>query len=264
MSTLNLILFTILIILALIGVAFFILKKQKEKSQIKSSERLEYIKEKQENANSVVKNQFSSGDPSTQTTLTPVLESSNEIHKSKKKAVVIKKQKDEKQDNKNLKSREQAISALKDSGIANPVEALKNTILSEEATDVDSDRALILIVDDSPASLYSAKRALSDKYNIVTAKNGIDALDVIGSLYKKGQTPNLIVSDVDMPELDGFGLVNRLAADLRLSDIPVIIMTSHLELHIPIATDKKGIRGLLTKPYKNQELQSQVEYLLNN
>lgn len=87
----------------------------------------------------------------------------------------------------------------------------------------------LLITDDSFTTRELLRSILqSAGYNVVTAVDGQDALD---KLRADGQF-DLVVSDVEMPRLDGFGLTTAIRADQHLSDVPVIIVTSlHSDAH---------------------------------
>lgn len=114
----------------------------------------------------------------------------------------------------------------------------------------------VLIVDDSPSSLKSAVRALEKNYNIIKAEDGIDALDKM-----KEQKPDLVVTDVDMPRLDGLQMVTIMKESLILSDIPVIVVTGNVELHFKIGVHE-GVDSFLPKPYSSEDLLEQAKFLL--
>lgn len=80
----------------------------------------------------------------------------------------------------------------------------------------------LLIVEDDPDILRLLDTALKIKgYRIVTAHNGSDALKVI-----QNERPAIIITDIMMPKMDGFGLVHRLRINPETRDIPVVIITA--------------------------------------
>jgi len=118
-------------------------------------------------------------------------------------------------------------------------------------------RSMILVVDDSKAALMNAKKILDQEmYRVVMAENGREAWGVL-----QEEKPDLILSDIDMPALDGFGLLKLVREDLRLSDIPFILMTSNMAAHAK-AYEQKGFDSLLPKPYKPEDLIEQIKFLL--
>lgn len=114
----------------------------------------------------------------------------------------------------------------------------------------------ILLVDDSKVVRVKAEKLLINKgYLVTTAVDGIDALAKLETLR-----PTIIITDIEMPNLDGFGLVRNVRGNLRTSEIPVIVMTSHVNLHLDVAATE-GINGFLPKPFNDQDLLDQVAFL---
>ncbi len=113
----------------------------------------------------------------------------------------------------------------------------------------------ILLVDDEPDVLKIIKLRLQTAgYAVVTATNGQEALDCI-----LGECPDLIVSDVLMPVMDGFTLYKRLKQSPTTADIPVLILTArgHMEDSFRVM----GADDFLTKPFEHNELLAKVESL---
>lgn len=114
----------------------------------------------------------------------------------------------------------------------------------------------ILLVDDSKVVRVKTEKLLLNKgYSVTTAVDGIDALAKLETLK-----PSIIITDIEMPNLDGFGLVRNVRGNLRTAEIPVIVMTSHVNLHLDIAATE-GINGFLPKPFNDQDLLDQVAFL---
>jgi len=74
------------------------------------------------------------------------------------------------------------------------------------------------------------------------------------------EAPHVLVTDVEMPELDGLDLTRRLRADPRTADLPVIMITSSDERLRPTA-EEAGVTVLMGKPYAEQDLVAQVARL---
>lgn len=118
-------------------------------------------------------------------------------------------------------------------------------------------RPVILVVDDSPTALEAARRVLEEnRYRVVTAIHGKDAWATLQDLH-----PDLILTDIEMPHLDGFSLLRMVRSDLALADIPVVFMTANPVEHIH-AGKKQGIAGFLVKPFEDEDLVGQLRYLL--
>src|SRR5919112_5528138 len=87
---------------------------------------------------------------------------------------------------------------------------------------MDLQPGYVLIVEDVPDILRLLEETLKFKgYQAVTAHNGQEALDII-----QRQRPALVITDIMMPKLDGFGLVHRLRINPETRDIPVIFLTA--------------------------------------
>lgn len=133
---------------------------------------------------------------------------------------------------------------------------LNNNISNINITRAEEKVPTILIVDDSKTSLKSATRALEKDYNIITAEDGIDALEKM-----RDKKPDLVVTDVDMPRLNGLDLVTRMKETLALSDIPIIVVTGNVDLHFKIGAHE-GVDSFLPKPYSASDLLGQTKFLL--
>ncbi|MBI3111808.1 MAG: response regulator [Ignavibacteriales bacterium] len=118
----------------------------------------------------------------------------------------------------------------------------------------------ILIAEDSPTQAEQLKHLLlAHGYVVVTAGNGKEALRAVHE-----EKPTLIISDIMMPEMDGYELCRSVKSDPQLKDIPVMLLTS-------LSDPADIIRGLLcaadnfiVKPYSNEELLNRIEYILVN
>jgi two-component system response regulator AtoC/two-component system nitrogen regulation response regulator NtrX len=110
----------------------------------------------------------------------------------------------------------------------------------------------ILIVDDEPAARVGMKRALAKGgYELHEASNGLEALAQIRTC-----SPDLVFLDLNMPELDGFGVLDRLATGVASGTAPplVVVLTAYGSERIAVEAMKKGAYDYLAKPYEIEEL----------
>ena len=109
---------------------------------------------------------------------------------------------------------------------------------------------LILVVDDSLTVRRVTQRLLvREGYRVVLAKDGMDAMERLAE-----ERPAVLLSDIEMPRMDGFDLVRNLRADPRLADMPVIMITSRIaQKHRDYAV-RLGVDHYLGKPYSEDEL----------
>jgi chemosensory pili system protein ChpA (sensor histidine kinase/response regulator) len=113
---------------------------------------------------------------------------------------------------------------------------------------------LVLVVDDSLTVRRVTQRLLvREGYRVTTAKDGLDALERLTE-----EKPAVVLSDIEMPRMDGFDLVRNLRADPLLADLAVIMITSRIaQKHRDYAAEL-GVDHYLGKPYSEDELLSLV------
>jgi chemosensory pili system protein ChpA (sensor histidine kinase/response regulator) len=109
---------------------------------------------------------------------------------------------------------------------------------------------MIMVVDDSLTVRKITSRMLErEGYRVITAKDGVDAIE---SLIDN--MPDVILSDIEMPRMDGFDLVRNIRADARLRNVPIIMIPSRLaDKHRQYAMEV-GANHYLGKPYQEEEL----------
>ena len=102
----------------------------------------------------------------------------------------------------------------------------------------------ILIVDDALADRQALERILASEGHVVlSAENGEEAV-----IRAREQRPDVILMDVNMPDLDGFATTRRLKADAATKDIPVVFVTGKNHKADVAWGRMLGVRGYLTKP----------------
>ncbi|HEX6708409.1 MAG TPA: Hpt domain-containing protein [Albitalea sp.] len=109
---------------------------------------------------------------------------------------------------------------------------------------------LVLVVDDSLTVRRVTQRLLvREGYRVSLAKDGLDALERLAE-----EKPAMVLSDIEMPRMDGFDLVRNIRGDARLRDLPVIMITSRIaQKHRDYAAEL-GVDHYLGKPYSEEDL----------
>ena len=117
----------------------------------------------------------------------------------------------------------------------------------------------ILIVEDSPELLMLMQHMLKNHYRVLAAKNGKEALKIVH------KTPlDLIVSDVMMPEMNGFELTRELKEDPNFSHLPIILLTARTQEEDEEEALKIGADEYLTKPFRLGELKLRIDNIIEN
>jgi two-component system, OmpR family, alkaline phosphatase synthesis response regulator PhoP len=117
----------------------------------------------------------------------------------------------------------------------------------------------IILCDDEIAILRAAEYKLSGAgFDVRCASNGEDAWREI-----ERRLPDLVVTDLQMPRLDGFGLCRRIRENPLTRHLPVIMLTAKgFELSPAESTEKYGLAKLMIKPFSPRELLRNVEQIL--
>ena len=129
----------------------------------------------------------------------------------------------------------------------------------KERSGFDSTKHTILIAEDSEEMREYLADELSEKYNVLAAANGSDALNIL-----KNEKVDLVVSDIMMPIMDGCELCNHIKNDSDLSHVPVILLTAAIGVEKRIETLEIGADGYIEKPFPIELLLSNISNLFKN
>jgi len=108
---------------------------------------------------------------------------------------------------------------------------------------MESEKALVIIVDDNPANLRICKNVLSEKYTVATAPSAEKLFSLL-----EHNIPSLILLDINMPEIDGYQTINVLKSKQETRNIPVIFLTGRTELDDELKGFSLGAIDYITKP----------------
>jgi chemosensory pili system protein ChpA (sensor histidine kinase/response regulator) len=109
---------------------------------------------------------------------------------------------------------------------------------------------LVLVVDDSLTVRRVTQRLLTrEGYRVALAKDGLDALEKLGE-----ELPAVVLSDIEMPRMDGFDLLRNMRSDPRLAPLPVVMITSRIAQKHRDYAAQLGANHYLGKPYSEEEL----------
>lgn len=114
----------------------------------------------------------------------------------------------------------------------------------------------ILVVDDSPTVVKFVSFSLKSKgFQIITACDGMEAIEKMSKLPNK---VDLIITDLNMPNLDGYGLIDTLRQNQKYHDTPIIILTSEDDDKDMERGIEVGANSYLVKPFKSNILMEEV------
>lgn len=117
----------------------------------------------------------------------------------------------------------------------------------------------LLVVEDEPSLLQAVAVCLrGEGYDVTTARNGKEALVRLAE-----GLPDLIVSDIRMPQMDGYTLARQLRASHRTALIPIIFLTAKDDTSDRVEGFRAGVDAYLTKPFEPDELIAVVAGILN-
>ena len=135
----------------------------------------------------------------------------------------------------------------------------KNERIPDESN-FDTAPYTILVVDDNPDLTDFLKKSLGEYFKrIVIASDGVEALQLI-----KNHAPDIIVSDVMMPRMNGYELCKNMKEDITISHIPIILLTARDDKQSQLSGYKNGADGYLTKPFEIEMLMEIIRNRLKN
>ncbi len=103
----------------------------------------------------------------------------------------------------------------------------------------------VLTVDDSRTMRDMLRLALVDAgFRVVQAEDGVHGLEVL-----QGETPHVIVTDINMPRMDGFGFIENVRSDARHRAIPILVLTTESDAEKKNRARNAGATGWIVKPF---------------
>jgi signal transduction histidine kinase len=119
-------------------------------------------------------------------------------------------------------------------------------------------RPRVLLADDNTDMREYVRRLLTERYQVEAVSDGLEALKAA-----RERTPDLVLTDVMMPGLDGFGLIKELRADNVLKAVPVILLSARAGEEASVEGIESGADDYLIKPFSARELVARVSAHLN-
>lgn len=146
-----------------------------------------------------------------------------------------------------------------DTYIPEPVDATEQTQRIVQSDAADTERPLILVIDDNNGMRSYLRSILQERYQVIEATDGKMGLE-----KARQEVPKLVICDVMMPVMDGLEFTRRLKEDTATSHIPVILLTARSLTEQREQGYEQGADSYITKPFSRSLLQARIENLLRS
>ncbi len=121
----------------------------------------------------------------------------------------------------------------------------------------ESEKPILLVVEDSPDLVEYLRAILENEYHLEIAATGREGMQKAIEYI-----PDIILSDVMMPEMDGIAMLEKLKTDQRTSHIPVVMLTAKADITSKLAGLERGADDYLAKPFNEEELHVRLKKLI--
>lgn len=118
-------------------------------------------------------------------------------------------------------------------------------------------KRLVMVIEDEDEVRELIVRILETKYQVVAVENGLEAL----KLLDKGERPDMIITDIMMPYLDGIEFTSALRKFSEYQSIPIVFLTAKSDPEDIIKGIQSGATHYITKPFSPKKLLEKVDYL---
>lgn len=136
-------------------------------------------------------------------------------------------------------------------------QSMDNELLESDAEEASPHSPTLLVVEDNSEMQQFIRLILQHQYNVELASNGVEGMEKAQSLQ-----PDLIVTDLMMPRMDGLEMARQLRADITTSHIPIVILTARVDNETKVESYSTGIDAYLEKPFSADVLRARIEGLL--
>jgi len=114
---------------------------------------------------------------------------------------------------------------------------------------------LVFVVDDSKTVRASLEYTLGKEgYEVVSAEDGLDGVTKLEALQKQGKRPAMIITDVNMPRMDGITFICEVKKKIAFKFIPILVLTTESQEQKKMEGKNAGASGWLVKPFKPEQL----------
>lgn len=155
-------------------------------------------------------------------------------------------------------SAENSLSPAQSSDYKKNNEPVRSNSSSDNIAPTTPDKPNLLIIDDNDTILALLKEILSDDYNILMANNGQEGLDKLTKM-----APDIIITDIMMPDIDGISLTRKIKSNPHTMHIPLVILSAKSAIDDKISGIESGADAYISKPFDMQYLKTTVKQLID-
>jgi signal transduction histidine kinase/ligand-binding sensor domain-containing protein/AraC-like DNA-binding protein len=158
--------------------------------------------------------------------------------------------------------RPEAEEILKEIGADDFADALDPNWVNQNSLEIDtanSKKETVLVVDDNEDIRKYLHSLLKEDYKIIEADNGVSALAIA-----KAELPDIIVSDIMMPEMDGITFCQEIKSQMATSHIPIILLTARTSVVYEVSGLETGADDYVTKPFNPVIMKTRIHNILEN
>lgn len=122
----------------------------------------------------------------------------------------------------------------------------------------------VIIVDDSRAVVATAQLALEEMINsgVIEFASYLNPQELLSALQSGSENYDLLISDVNMPQLNGLDLARAIKADERYRSKPIIVLTTESSNEMKMAGKEIGVTGWMVKPFSDEKLVKSIKMIL--
>ncbi|MDD2356414.1 MAG: response regulator [Thiovulaceae bacterium] len=122
----------------------------------------------------------------------------------------------------------------------------------------------VIIVDDSRAVVATAELALDEMINsgVIEFKSYLNPMELLDALQNGSEDFDLLISDVNMPQLNGLDLARSIKSDERYKNKPIIILTTESSNEMKMTGKEIGVTGWMVKPFSDEKLVKSLKMIL--